>query len=238
MSSSSWKPIIWNPWRPVSSGDYYILRKIDETKKALSDAAKKLGIDKHPDPMLFLDAVLIKHEEKANQHFSLADYVWPLSGYSDPSLLDEAGKATLGQVYLALSKQYIECVQGWLEEEDRENALDDLIKAREFIAQASLIDWADFSEAAIKTEAEAMLREKTKDLVKHRKDQKLMGPFKAFCRQLVSDGRATEIRTYDDLMNIDGYDPMMTQIGSPTVRRWAREAGIKFKAGRKKKLVR
>lgn len=68
-----------------------------------------------------------------------------------------------------------------------------------------------------------------------REDQLLKGPFLEFCSRHVSDGTATKIATLDDLLNINGYDPRITRISRRTLKSWANEVGIVFKAGRPKK---
>ncbi len=59
-------------------------------------------------------------------------------------------------------------------------------------------------------------------------------PFIDFCKHLVETGRHHDIKHFDDLLNIDGYDVMVTKVATRTVKKWANEAGINFSGGRKK----
>ncbi len=68
-----------------------------------------------------------------------------------------------------------------------------------------------------------------------REDQRLKPEFQAFCRAVKSAG--AEVRRLDDLLNVEGYDPRITSIEARTLKKWAREEGITFKAGRPKKYV-
>lgn len=69
----------------------------------------------------------------------------------------------------------------------------------------------------------------------HREDQRLKPEFQAFCRSIKEAG--VEVRTLDDLLNVEGYAPRVTSIQPRTLKKWAREEGITFKAGRPKKYA-
>lgn len=68
-----------------------------------------------------------------------------------------------------------------------------------------------------------------------REDQRLKPEFQAFCRAVKAAG--VEVRRLDDLLNVEGYDPRITRIEARTLRKWAREQGITFVAGRPKKYA-
>jgi len=83
---------------------------------------------------------------------------------------------------------------------------------------------------------EAIKKRSGKNAVSMRQDQLLKQPFKDFCTSLVETGRHQDIRTLDDLLNTKGYDHAVTTVGERTIKTWAKEAGIKLKAGRPKKI--
>lgn len=56
--------------------------------------------------------------------------------------------------------------------------------------------------------------------------------WKDHCRRAMKSG--CKIDRLPDLLNIEDYDPEITKIEAPTLRRWAREVGITFKRGRPK----
>lgn len=68
----------------------------------------------------------------------------------------------------------------------------------------------------------------------HREDQRLKPEFLAFCRSIKEAG--TEVRTLDDLLNVEGYAPRVTSIQPRTLKKWARGEGITFQAGRPKNM--
>ena len=68
-----------------------------------------------------------------------------------------------------------------------------------------------------------------------REDQRLKPEFLAFCRAVKAAG--AEVRRLDDLLNVKGYDPRITSIEPRTLKKWAREEGITFMAGRPKKYA-
>lgn len=76
---------------------------------------------------------------------------------------------------------------------------------------------------------------KARQLVSKRKDQILKKPFIDFCKAIVAKNDHINIRTFNDLLNVEGYDPEVTKVGERTIRGWAREAGITFKPGAPKK---
>uniref|UniRef100_Q47CK1 Uncharacterized protein n=1 Tax=Dechloromonas aromatica (strain RCB) TaxID=159087 RepID=Q47CK1_DECAR len=71
--------------------------------------------------------------------------------------------------------------------------------------------------------------------VSNRDDQKLKLPFIDFCNDIVKKGQHSSIQRLDDLLNAEGYDPAVTKITPRTLKAWAKEAGISFKAGAPKK---
>lgn len=72
-----------------------------------------------------------------------------------------------------------------------------------------------------------------KDSVSHRNDQRLKPAWIEHCSKAKLGKRP--VSTLDDLLNIDGYDPALAKISARTLKAWANEAGISFKAGRPKK---
>ncbi len=72
-----------------------------------------------------------------------------------------------------------------------------------------------------------------KNAVSQREDQVLKPGWVAHCERALSGG--LQIRCLDDLLNAPGYDPRITRIGERTLKDWAKESGIEFKAGRPKK---
>lgn len=68
-----------------------------------------------------------------------------------------------------------------------------------------------------------------------REDQRLKPDFLAFCRAVKAAD--AEVRRLEDLLNVEGYDPRITSIQPRTLKRWASEGGITFKAGRPKKCA-
>lgn len=78
-----------------------------------------------------------------------------------------------------------------------------------------------------------VLSDIAKRAVAHRPDQQLKPNWIAHCERLVKEGRS--IDRLSDLLDVAGYDPALTKIQSATLRRWASEVGVRFKAGRPKK---
>jgi hypothetical protein len=68
-----------------------------------------------------------------------------------------------------------------------------------------------------------------------REDQQLKSGFQAFCRAVKASG--ADVKRLDDLLNVEGYDPRITSIQPRTLKKWASNEGITFKAGRPKKCV-
>lgn len=65
-----------------------------------------------------------------------------------------------------------------------------------------------------------------------RKDQMLKPGWISHCRKVIESG--IEQGQLEDLLNVDGYNPMITKISRQTLRKWAKEAGFTFLAGRRK----
>jgi hypothetical protein len=70
--------------------------------------------------------------------------------------------------------------------------------------------------------------------VSHRSDQRLKPYWLDHCKTALASG--VEISTVNDLLNLEGYDPSLARISGQTLRKWAREAGVLFKAGRPKTM--
>jgi len=68
--------------------------------------------------------------------------------------------------------------------------------------------------------------------VSGRDDQILKPEWLKHCRKALEEGR--KIEQLNDLLDLQGYDPRLTKISAVTLKKWARESGIRFKAGRKK----
>lgn len=68
-----------------------------------------------------------------------------------------------------------------------------------------------------------------------REDQLLKPGFLEHCRAVKASG--AEVRRLDDLLNVEGYNPRITSIQSRTLKKWAAEEGITFRAGRPKKYA-
>lgn len=73
-----------------------------------------------------------------------------------------------------------------------------------------------------------------KQSVSNRSDIQLKPKWIDHCRNVLISG--VEIRTINDFLNIEGYDPAIAGISARTLKAWAREGtGVKFKPGREKK---
>lgn len=81
----------------------------------------------------------------------------------------------------------------------------------------------------------AFVSYQAKGSVSARRDQILKPNWIAHCKAAIASGK--EIETLNDLQQLQGYDPGAMTIQPATLRKWARSAGIKFKAGRKKTKV-
>ena len=66
-----------------------------------------------------------------------------------------------------------------------------------------------------------------------RLDQQQKDGWIAHCRKAKASGAT--ISNLDDLLSIAGYDPLALNITPRTLKTWAKEAGVGFKAGRPKK---
>lgn len=78
-----------------------------------------------------------------------------------------------------------------------------------------------------------LLSEIGKRAVSQRSDQLLKPGWIEHCQSAVKS--EAEINRLEDLLNIPGYDPLITKISERSLKDWAREAGIKFRPGRPKK---
>ena len=75
-----------------------------------------------------------------------------------------------------------------------------------------------------------VLSEKGKKAVSNRTDQQQKYGWIEHCKTVVNSGAA--IANLDDLLSVAGYDPDVLKITPRTLKAWAKEAGIAFKAGR------
>lgn len=71
-----------------------------------------------------------------------------------------------------------------------------------------------------------------KSAVSARQDQRLKPGWQDHCRKVIAGG--LKIGQLDDLLNINGYDPMVIRISRQSLRKWARETGFVFISGRRK----
>jgi hypothetical protein len=74
---------------------------------------------------------------------------------------------------------------------------------------------------------------RAKSAVSNRSDQILKPGWLEHCKKVLDSGIA--IKTLNDLLSVEGYDPAVTKITPLTLRTWAGSVGIEFKAGRPKK---
>lgn len=68
--------------------------------------------------------------------------------------------------------------------------------------------------------------------VSGRDDQILKPDWLKHCERALNEGR--KIEQLNDLLGLQGYDARLTKISAITLKKWARESGVKFKSGRKK----
>lgn len=107
-------------------------------------------------------------------------------------------------------------------------------------AQTETIDHLSSERHRLRQEYEQMQAAKIiqfkslsgKNAVSARLDQRLKPGWIDHCRKAVASG--IKRGQLEDLLNIVGYDPMITKISRQTLRNWAKEAGFKFIAGRRK----
>ncbi len=92
---------------------------------------------------------------------------------------------------------------------------------------------ADFAEAAFFTGKKEQKRQTAIHAVSYRNDQQQKDGWIKHCHKAKES--TASISTLDDLLDIPGYHPLVTKIARRTLKTWANEAGIVFKAGRPKK---
>lgn len=89
------------------------------------------------------------------------------------------------------------------------------------------------NEARIEDVEQRIIRNIAKRAVSYRQDQQLKPGWIEHCKRLIEEGVA--IARLGDILDAPGYDPNLAKIQPATLRRWAREAGVRFKVGRPKK---
>ena len=77
-----------------------------------------------------------------------------------------------------------------------------------------------------------ILSQQGKKAVSNRPDQLLKAGWIAHCKNARLSG--IQISRLDDLLQLEGYDPRTTKISGRNLKKWAKEVGVKFKAGRPK----
>lgn len=78
-----------------------------------------------------------------------------------------------------------------------------------------------------------ILSEQGKKSVSSRLDQQLKTGWIVHCENARLSG--IQINRLDDLLQLEGYDPRITKVSERNLKKWAKEAGVTFKAGRPKK---
>lgn len=82
--------------------------------------------------------------------------------------------------------------------------------------------------------ADISKKESAINAVSGRDDQILKPEWLKHCKRALKEGH--KIEQLNDLLGLQGYDVRLTKISASTLKKWARESGIKFKPGRKKRV--